>query len=196
MIETRHDRSLAAVAKRDGKLWSSFQGIRTLPCFDLYELAGDLEALGGGEACDSFTLGVEPKARTALAGGRYAAVGNDWTVQNSLPKLLNDQTNYSGSNWLGSDGDYAMINSHQQPFGFGTYVVGEGLPFGMSGSKASDSLGYSSAASSSSDPQVAQMVQAMASFPSAGSSSVTAPISDTEGQLTPPPLVGGQYGHG
>jgi hypothetical protein len=107
-----------------------------------------------------------------------------------------DQTDYSGANFLGSDGDYAMINGTPQLFGFGNYVVGEGLPFGMGGSKASDSLGYSGAASSSSDPQVAQMVQAMARFPSAGSTPVTSPISDAESQLTPSPLVGSQYGHG
>ena len=76
----------------------------------------------------------------------------------------------------------------------GKYVVGEGLPSGMSGS--SDTLGGSSAVSSSSDPQVSQMVQAMASFPSGAASPVTSPISEAESQLTPPPLVAGQYGHG
>jgi hypothetical protein len=71
-----------------GELGPSLQGIRTLPCFDLYELAGDLKPLCRGEPCDSFPLGVEPEARAALAGSRYAAIGNDRTAQNSLPKLL------------------------------------------------------------------------------------------------------------
>jgi hypothetical protein len=105
-----------------------------------------------------------------------------------------DQTDYSGANFLGSDSDYAMINGTWQLFGAGNYVVSEGLPFGMSGSI--DTLGGSSAASSSSDPQVSQMVQAMASFPSGGSSPLTSPISDAQSQLTPPPLVVGQHGHG
>jgi hypothetical protein len=71
-----------------GKLGPSLKGIKTLSCFDLYKLAGDLKPLCRGEPCDSFPLGVEPEARASLAGGRYAAVGNDRTVQNGLPRLL------------------------------------------------------------------------------------------------------------
>jgi hypothetical protein len=48
------------LGKRGGKLRPPFQGIRTLPSFDLYEFAADLEALSGGKAGNSFALRIEP----------------------------------------------------------------------------------------------------------------------------------------
>jgi hypothetical protein len=65
-------------------LWAAVERVSAFACFDLYELADNLKALGNREALKGLSLRFQAETRTPLASRGHPAIGDDRACHDTL----------------------------------------------------------------------------------------------------------------